>query len=94
MAPRPHHGRVAAAILGILSERGWLVGPYTVNLPRVLDGLRADGGVFLSREESVRWAMGFIEQTGGLDEGEDSTEILGMLATGYDDLRTRLGVDN
>jgi hypothetical protein len=94
MAPRPHHGRVAAAILGILSERDLLTGPYTVDLPRLLDELRADGGVFLSRDESVRWAMAVIERTGGLDKGEDDAEILELLGTGYDDLRNRIGVDN
>ena len=94
MAPRPHHGRVAAAILGILSERGQMTGPYTVDLPRVLDDLRTDGGVLLSREESVCWAMAIIVRTGGLQEGEDAGEIVKMLATGYDELRARLGVDN
>lgn len=63
-------------------------------MPRVRDELRADGGVLLSREESVRWAMAFIGRTGGLEEDEDGAEILEMLGAGYDDLRARLGVDN
>jgi hypothetical protein len=94
MTLRPHHGRVAAAILGILIESGQLAGPRSVDLPRVLDELRADGGVLVSREESVRWAMAFIGRTGGLEEDEDGAEILEMLGAGYDDLRARLGVDN
>ena len=81
-------------MLGLLGERGLLAGPYTVDLSRVLDGLRVDGGVHLSRAEAVRWAMAFIQLTGGLEEGADEAEIREMLAAAYDDLRTRLGVDN
>jgi hypothetical protein len=94
MAPRPHHGRVAVAILGVLSESGRMSRPYSVDLSRVLHELRACGGVLLSRDEAVCWAMAVIEQTGGLEEGENRGEILEMLGTGYDDLRVRLGVDN
>jgi hypothetical protein len=94
MVARPHHGRVAAAILGFLSECSRMIGPYSVNLPYVLDELRADGGVLVSRNEAVGWAMGLIEQTGGLEEGADHTEIREILGSGYDDLRVRLAVDN
>jgi hypothetical protein len=93
MTLRPHHGRVAAAILGILIESGRLAGPCSVDLPRLLDDLRADGGVLLDRDESVCWAMAFIRRSGGLEDGEDDAEILEMLAEGHDELRTRLGVD-
>ena len=44
---------------------------FCPDMPRVRGELRADGGVLLSREESVRWAMAFIGRTGGLEEDED-----------------------
>ena len=94
MANRPHHGRVAAAMLGIVVDRGWMGGGASVDLPRVLDELREDGGVLLGRAEAVRWAMGFIDLTGGLEAAVDRAEIERLLQRAYDELRVVLGTDN
>jgi hypothetical protein len=67
---------VAAALLGIMVKRGWIEGPWKVDLDLALDTLRGDGrGINIDVDTAVEYTVALISKAQGVAQQRAGIEV-------------------